>query len=470
MTDLSQEFVSFVGEDGVEVRGSLVRVAPQAVAFEVFQPTITVRLSQVLSPVKIHIGQELVYDGRAVIVSVVTTDKGSICEAQLSDAWIDVGPMDVNKVAAGLRQSLSSFFVNWQQQYRVDDRFKLVIADMENFFDHLRLWLGQVELRIRRQPADVQARLEKEFWKELGADITHGIRVMFDRFEEVARQIAPADVPAHRAFARRLIHPLLLASPFVHRTYTKPLGYAGDYEMVNMMVRDAVQGPNLFSKAINIYALDLPPILAHRNRLDILRRRLSEEAVRRSQTGRQLEVLNVGCGPAQEIVRFLNLDAVSDRVAFTLIDFNEQTIKDTQRELEQIKARQRRKTTLEFTRQSVQQILKQSVRKVTSAPARTYDFIYCAGLFDYLPDSVCLGLMNYFYELLKPGGVVLSTNVDDHPSRLEMEFFLEWHLIYRDHDRMWRLRPESAAREDCRLYCDDTGVNLFLEAEKPARV
>ena len=42
----------------------------------------------------------------------------------------------------------------------------------------------------------------------------------------------------HEAYLRRHLHPLLLCSPFAYRTYQKPLGYAGDYEMVNMIVRD----------------------------------------------------------------------------------------------------------------------------------------------------------------------------------------------------------------------------------------
>jgi extracellular factor (EF) 3-hydroxypalmitic acid methyl ester biosynthesis protein len=256
----------------------------------------------------------------------------------------------------------------------------------------------------------------------------------------------------------------------VHRTLTKPLGYAGDYEMVNMMVRDPLQGPNLFAKAVNLYALNLPPILAHRNRLDILRSRLCEETLRIAPEKRRLEVLNVGCGPAQEILRFLAKDALSDRVAFTLMDFNDQTIADTRQELEQAKARHGRVTGFEFIKQSVQQILKQAVRRSSGEPARRYDLIYCAGLFDYLPDSVCAGLMNYFYELTNPGGVVLSTNVDDHPSRLEMECFLEWYLIYRNRAQMWKLLPKAASPEHGRLYTDATGVNLFLEARKPAHV
>lgn len=34
----------------------------------------------------------------------------------------------------------------------------------------------------------------------------------------------------------------MLCSPFAYRAYHKPLGYAGDYEMVNMIARDPYEG------------------------------------------------------------------------------------------------------------------------------------------------------------------------------------------------------------------------------------
>ena len=42
----------------------------------------------------------------------------------------------------------------------------------------------------------------------------------------------------------------------VYRAYTKPLGYAGDYEVVNMMLRDPFEGDSLFAKVINSVFLE----------------------------------------------------------------------------------------------------------------------------------------------------------------------------------------------------------------------
>src|SRR6185436_12964336 len=127
-------------------------------------------------------------------------------------------------------------------------------------------------------------------------------------------------------FAKRLLHPLVLCSPFVYRTYHKPLGYAGDYEMVNMILRDPYEGASLFAKIVNVCFLKNPPAEAHRNRIKYLTTKLGEETRRVCAGGRREKILNLGCGPAKEIQNFMLLDDLSDRTAFTLLDFNDETI------------------------------------------------------------------------------------------------------------------------------------------------
>jgi extracellular factor (EF) 3-hydroxypalmitic acid methyl ester biosynthesis protein len=118
----------------------------------------------------------------------------------------------------------------------------------------------------------------------------------------------------------------------------------------------------------------------------------------------------------------------------------------------------------------VQQLLKQADRTIQYAANEQYDLVYCAGLFDYLQDKVCRKLMTIFYEMLAPGGLLLVTNVDVHPSRAEMECFLEWHLIHRNTQRMAELVPAGIPRDDMVIKRDSTGVNLFLELRRPQHV
>jgi extracellular factor (EF) 3-hydroxypalmitic acid methyl ester biosynthesis protein len=93
--------------------------------------------------------------------------------------------------------------------------------------------------------------------------------------------------------------------------------------------------------------------------------------------------------------------------------------------------------------------------------------IYCAGLFDYLTDQTCRQLLELFHTMLAPDGLLVATNVDDHPAKNQMECFLEWHLLHRNNQKMMEIAPELAKPEDITIKRDATGVNIFLEVRKP---
>ena len=92
--------------------------------------------------------------------------------------------------------------------------------------------------------------------------------------------------------------------------------------------------------------------------------------------------------------------------------------------------------------------------------AQEFDAVYCAGLFDYLPDKVCARLMQHFAGRIRHGGKLLVTNVhSDCPEKFSMEHILEWYLIYRDQKRLASLLPNNC--RDSQLSVDATGVNVF---------
>jgi extracellular factor (EF) 3-hydroxypalmitic acid methyl ester biosynthesis protein len=108
------------------------------------------------------------------------------------------------------------------------------------------------------------------------------------------------------------------------------------------------------------------------------------------------------------------------------------------------------------------------VRGANTQPDSKFDFVYCAGLFDYVSDRVCKLLIDTFYEATQPGGAVLLTNVNaSRPFRHSMDYLLEWHLVYRDERHMTRLLPVLKPAAQWQVDADETGVNLFLQIRKP---
>jgi extracellular factor (EF) 3-hydroxypalmitic acid methyl ester biosynthesis protein len=463
-TAVKQNLVTYQNSQGIEGRGSVLRLARHSAAFEIYSADTVLRTSELLRDFKVIWHDRTVFSGRAVVRNVVNTGLVTICEVTLEEGWSDV---DFASSPDSISGQFKEFLGEWQKIYRVMPEYKVVLADLQTFLTDLRLWLEQVELGIRSSPSGDRIRLEHDMVKHLAPSVVPAIAHLFDSYEQVARRIEPDLVPAHQAFGKRQLHPLLLSSPFVYRTYAKPLGYAGDYEMVNMMFRDAAEGGSLFAKMVNVYALQLPPVVAHRNRIKYLTEHLGAEALRVAARGKSMRVFNLGCGPAQEIQHFLTEHELSGRASFTLLDFNDETLAYSTGLLNDIKRRHGRTTELNMAKKSVHQILKQADRVVIKSEAEQFDLIYCAGLFDYLSDKVCRKLMDIFYDMLAPGGLLLSTNVAENPARNEMECFLEWHVIHRTADQMRSLSPGRTHSDNVTLKQDSTGGNVFLEVRKP---
>lgn len=465
--------ISCETSQGSELHATPLRLSRHQVVFEVYTPSIILRVSEALSNFRIVAQERVIYAGRAVVTNLVNMGTLLVCEVSLEDGWQDVQALVPNRQAHDLRDGFDGFLRQWQGVYKVLPEYKVVISDMHMFLSDLRLWLDQVELGIRSAPSGDRIKLEQDLALELGEGTTRAIGELFERFEAVTEKVErelPDQRAAHGAFAKRLLHPLLLCAPFLYRTFRKPLGYAGDYEMVNMICRNPLEGSTLFAKIINLWFLRQPPAQAHRNRIQYLVDRLTEVTLEAARRGRPARMVSIGCGPAQEVQRFVSETHLSDKAQFTLIDFNEETAEHTRAVLSAAKHSHQRATNIDVVRKSVNQILKEAGRTVERPQETQYDLVYCAGLFDYLPDSICRRLSEILYEWVAPGGQYLSTNVDaSNPRRLTMDYIMDWHLIYRSGSQLAALGPEQAAKSDSGITSDLTGVNIYYIARKQKR-
>jgi len=470
---VKESLVTFQTAEGLEVDGVPTRVTRHTVVFELYNPSVVPRLSEVMSEFKIVLQDRTIYSGRSVVRNVVDVGSTAVCEVTLNEAyWMEV-EAGLNTAQNGqLVREFNTFLNEWQKLYRVLPEFKVVIADMQTFLMDLRLWLDQVELQIRASPSAAWAQLERSVIDNLAEPAIRGIDAFIDRFETIAAGLEVELQPAHRAYLRRQLHPLVLSSPFAYRAFHKPLGYAGDYQVVDMMVRPPYEGGTLFAKIINVWLLGQLPSQAHRNRVAYLERKLVEETARVRAQGRTARIFNLGCGPAAEVQHFFAEQRVSEQADLTLVDFNQETLQHLHKALKEIEHKLCRRFSVRLVKKSVHQILREAGRTARRRPEDQYDFVYFAGLFDYLSDNVCKQLINIFYEMLGPGGLLLATNVNDalnisRPFRYSMEYILDWNLIYRSRNRVATLAPEGAAADDVVVKAEDTGTNVFLEVRKP---
>jgi extracellular factor (EF) 3-hydroxypalmitic acid methyl ester biosynthesis protein len=443
--------VVFRNNRGAEIRGALARLTRNALMFEVYSPYPLVETGETLESVRIVRGGQPVYNGGAVVDSVLSTGWNSMVVATPLGSW-------PNRESPFPRGSLSmeadELMKQWETSHVLAPEYQIAVSSIRSFLSQFARWMAQLDLAGGKSSAA----------EDVYAAVVPRLRNLFGALEEATGRLPVEARSAHRQYVQRELHPLMLCAPFVHRAYTKPMGYAGDYETVNMILRNRMEGPTAYAAILHQFILSADTGEGHRNRIVRLVDHLGREAARAAAEGRSLRVLNIGCGPADEICRFIRNEAIADRCEFTLVDFNKETIDYASARIAEASDESGRKPAITFVHRSVNDLIKEAARGKSGDMPR-YDLVYCAGLFDYLSDRICQKLLVLLSEWTLPGGMTVATNVHSgHQSHAMMEDVLDWHLILRNESQMQALAPRQAGTvEAC---TEPSGVNIFLEMRK----
>src|SRR5581483_10119037 len=182
---------------GIEVRAGVLRLTRHQVVFEIPDPNLVMRTSEILDGFKIVLNDREVYSGRVVIANLVNTGTVIVCEAALKQAGLDPTAVRPMSDPAQLQAGFEEFLRDWGKSYKIRPDFKVLCADMQSFLADLRLWLEQVEMGIRSLPQAERLLAQREAVRHLSAFTTPAFCALFEKFEVAAREIETELQPAH---------------------------------------------------------------------------------------------------------------------------------------------------------------------------------------------------------------------------------------------------------------------------------
>ncbi len=444
------------------MRGHLIRLGRYEAVFDVFAQTDCLRTSEVLPSCKITVDGHIVFSGRCTISKLIGKEDAVRVEMALGETGVHV---DI--LPSGKKEDFERFLARWLTPYHLSSQFKVAIADFEILLSQLRSWLTQIEIKQSTRPQQEKELAAREILAGVGGKVISSIASQHGRIEDLFDRVPSDQRLAYRNYAWTRLSPYFLCAPFGDRTYRKPLGFAGDYEMMNMIQRNQPEGSSLYSKLIHLLLVRQWPAESVRNRVSHLKNSILDETARVTRSGRRARILNLGCGPACEIQEFVSEQVLSNEADFVLIDFNEETLRHASGRIQEAIDSNGRRTTVQTKQTSVQQLLRNALRP-GAAPAEKYDLIYCAGLFDYLADNTCKALVNLFCSWLENGGLVVVANMNNSkPFQHFIESILDWYLIYRSADdlRKW---TGALPGQQAVVIIEPTSVNLFLHVRNGA--
>jgi diguanylate cyclase (GGDEF)-like protein/PAS domain S-box-containing protein len=222
----------------------------------------------------------------------------------------------------------------------------------------------------------------------------------------------------------------------------KPYGYAGDFVIIER-IYDGWLSPRSHLVNWDRFFHNLAAARAVLNRkkyfIDML------HSLQTKNT--KCDVLNIGCGPSQDIVEFLS--EAKSQIFFECVDYDKNAIEYSYKKVKE----KGFLNNVEFYRDNA----------LKFRPSKQYDLIWSAGLFDYLDEKTFKMLLISQLAFIKTGGELVVGNFSlNNPSRDSMECG-NWFLYHRTPEELIKIALECGIpRKNITVKSEPLGVNLFL--------
>lgn len=271
---------------------------------------------------------------------------------------------------------------------------------------------------------------------------------MFDAFRA---EFGTGGLPRAQSIIRE--HPIfttLLTDPYTHRAFTKPRGFAGDAELIDLFYGFA-SGPEFtdpVGRQLFQALMRLPSCDAVRFRRAYYGQFI--DSVSKS-AGKGASLLSIACGHLREATYAKAL--TSGEVTITGIDSDPMAVACAREYLSRFNVDITTNSVIDFIRRR--------------GWGMTFDGIYSSGLFDYLDDKIARKVLETSYRALKPGGTISVANFQPGiTERGYMDIVMDWQLIYRTPDQMLRLADNLGDDLSVSTWTDPMESVVYLSIEK----
>ncbi|HEX3429302.1 MAG TPA: PilZ domain-containing protein [Rhizomicrobium sp.] len=237
---------------------------------------------------------------------------------------------------------------------------------------------------------------------------------------------------AVKEFTEVVLTPELRGGAIWDRSYAKPLGYPGDFGVMNQVYDWERVGSDAYAMLLHRVGLEVAECI--KTRMELVRSEIGN--VITSTNGRTARIMSLGCGSAREVETWLTRSRTAPpRAEFTLVDQEQLALDYAYRAAYPHIVRTEERCRLNCMHISFTDLLRGNGEMKNLPPQ---DLIYSVGLLDYLTDRRAASLVRRLFELLMPGGLLIIGNMNETPlSNLwPMEFITDWSLYYRSEPQM----------------------------------
>jgi hypothetical protein len=267
---------------------------------------------------------------------------------------------------------------------------------------------------------------------------------------------------AMKEYTELVLTPEFNHGPVWWRSYFKPRGYPGDFDMMNYVYDWQREGADVYGQLMHRVGLDVAECIG--TRMHVVRKIIGD-VVRAHAGETPVRVLSLGCGSAREVELYLrDTQAPHGPVRFTLIDQEQDALAYAYDHAVPLTVSAKPLAKVQALNVSFTDVLRGGKWLDEAGPQ---DLIYSVGLIDYLIDRRARALAARLFERLAPGGLLIIGNMNETAlSNLwPMEFITDWHLFYRTEKDMldW---AQGLTKQSAWTETDPTGRVRLLFVRK----
>lgn len=468
----NSKFVRFHDFQNKEHTCRIIDYSRTGVSFLLEDGSLLHKIGDIIADLRFYSIESELHRSAAIIIHIQDQEKDGKVFSCIGCTYNDTAMDIYSIVKADKITKLQNEFLDFIQSMAIEENLD---PEFVNLTSHLHYMLSGFQDRLAQEVQSIRKEDNAlhpallDTLKDLSFDALYEeLDRYYDRFTKIISGFADSKQHfIHREFFQKRLNEFFMKSKLFSRSITKPLGYAGDFEMMNIIYRNQFEGEDIFSQVMNKIDCDGTASRAVRNRRSYLYKKLRELVVS-NKTGQDRKAMSVACGPTLEFYDFLtSFDGkkLPFNLEFVAIDQDKTALKDASSRIKPL-IKNKAQIKAVFEQDNIKRLIVD--RTNTKELYQNMDLVYTAGLFDYLSSRASSRLIHKLYSFLKPGGLLIIGNFGPYnPQRFIMEFAAEWFLIYRSEEDLKELARDLPGKAKITVEKEPEGVNLFLNIRKP---
>lgn len=413
-----------------------------------FISSIPFEIDKYLEDVKIEFAENVVSESSYVVKRCKKIDFGYEIGLEVVNNSVPVETIkrikDFNTVVSALDEKQNKFKA-------LPDAYKHVVINLATRLEQYQNYteaFSQKEFAKSTDYLEAREALVEVVSNQIKAELYETT----DKLKGFATEIPEKDLKCAFDYFREYLGKYLFQSSFTKRSFEKPRGYAGDFEMMNQIYANDGFAKTVFGNCMEKVVQSYGEPSAVRNRVEYLGNKIISKV---KSSNKNLIFLSVACGPAEELKRIISrIDQKDlDRVEFHLLDQDEGALQYAQKNAREAAITQGKKVNIRLINKSIKELLIEGLKQ-------NYDMIYSAGLFDYFADPVANKAGKKLFSLLAPEGDLIIGNFNIVTTNwFGMLALFDWSLILRGEDDLKRVF--GFASDKMKIESENKNINLF---------